>query len=82
MMSISRQDDLRTTLCNGTTLDKYVEFTSVSDKEAFQNVSCSLPAQQMRRAKEVFLQNLDTRKMLTNVSQIELGLPLNYGNVT
>ncbi|XP_014062403.2 phospholipid-transporting ATPase ABCA1 [Salmo salar] len=67
MMSISRQDDLRTTLCNGTTLDKYVEFTSVSDKEAFQNVSCSLPAQQMRRAKEVFLQNLDTRKILTNL---------------
>uniref|UniRef100_A0A674F7I0 P-type phospholipid transporter n=1 Tax=Salmo trutta TaxID=8032 RepID=A0A674F7I0_SALTR len=70
MMGISRQDDLRTTLCNGTTLDRYVEFTSVSDKEAFQNVSCSLPAQQMRRAKEVFLQNLDTRKILTNNSML------------
>uniref|UniRef100_A0A8C8J4V0 P-type phospholipid transporter n=1 Tax=Oncorhynchus tshawytscha TaxID=74940 RepID=A0A8C8J4V0_ONCTS len=70
MMGISRQDNLRTTLCNGTTLDRYVEFTSASDKEAFQNVSCSLPAQQMRRAKEVFLQNLNTSKILTNNSML------------
>uniref|UniRef100_A0A4W5LI24 ABC transporter domain-containing protein n=1 Tax=Hucho hucho TaxID=62062 RepID=A0A4W5LI24_9TELE len=73
MMGISRQDDLRITLCNGTTLDRYVEFTSASDKEAVQNFSCSLTAQQLRQTREVFLQNLDTRKMLTNVSKIELG---------
>ncbi|CAB1351682.1 unnamed protein product, partial [Coregonus sp. 'balchen'] len=53
MIGISSQDDLRNTLCNGTTLDRYVEFTSVSDKEAFQNVSCSLTAQQMRQAREL-----------------------------
>uniref|UniRef100_A0A8C7D5T6 P-type phospholipid transporter n=1 Tax=Oncorhynchus kisutch TaxID=8019 RepID=A0A8C7D5T6_ONCKI len=78
MMGISRQDDLRITLCSGTALDRYVEFTSAFDKEAFQKVSCSLTAQQLRQTREVFLQNLDPRKMLTNVSQIELGLPLNY----
>lgn len=82
MMGISRQDDLRITLCSGTALDRYVEFTSAFDKEAFQKVSCSLTAQQLRQTREVFLQNLDPRKMLTNVSQIKLGLPLNYVNVT
>lgn len=67
MIGISRQDDLRITLCNGTALDRYVEFSSASDKEAFQKVSCSLTAQQLRQTGEVFLQNLDTRKMLTNL---------------
>uniref|UniRef100_A0A674F6M5 ATP-binding cassette sub-family A member 1-like n=1 Tax=Salmo trutta TaxID=8032 RepID=A0A674F6M5_SALTR len=81
MMGISRQDDLRTTLCNGTTLDRYVEFTSVSDKEAFQNVSCSLPAQQMRRAKEVFLQNLDTRKILTNKLQQTINIVFFFSDI-
>ncbi|CDQ74876.1 unnamed protein product [Oncorhynchus mykiss] len=82
MMGISRQDDLRITLCSGTALDRYVEFTSAFDKEAFQKVSCSLTAQQLRQTREVFLQNLDPRKMLTNLpSALDLAPSETFGLV-
>uniref|UniRef100_A0A6Q2XU88 ABC transporter domain-containing protein n=1 Tax=Esox lucius TaxID=8010 RepID=A0A6Q2XU88_ESOLU len=62
--------NLKNSLCNGTTLDRYVEFTSVSDKEAFQNVSCSITVQKMRQTRDVFLQNLDMRNIPTSVSTV------------
>uniref|UniRef100_A0A3P8YRG0 P-type phospholipid transporter n=1 Tax=Esox lucius TaxID=8010 RepID=A0A3P8YRG0_ESOLU len=65
---LSTQDNLKNSLCNGTTLDRYVEFTSVSDKEAFQNVSCSITVQKMRQTRDVFLQNLDMRNIPTSVT--------------
>ncbi|XP_010886102.3 phospholipid-transporting ATPase ABCA1 isoform X2 [Esox lucius] len=64
---LSTQDNLKNSLCNGTTLDRYVEFTSVSDKEAFQNVSCSITVQKMRQTRDVFLQNLDMRNIPTSL---------------
>uniref|UniRef100_A0A6Q2Y3N6 P-type phospholipid transporter n=1 Tax=Esox lucius TaxID=8010 RepID=A0A6Q2Y3N6_ESOLU len=67
---LSTQDNLKNSLCNGTTLDRYVEFTSVSDKEAFQNVSCSITVQKMRQTRDVFLQNLDMRNIPTSVSTV------------
>uniref|UniRef100_A0A667Y439 P-type phospholipid transporter n=1 Tax=Myripristis murdjan TaxID=586833 RepID=A0A667Y439_9TELE len=54
-------------LCEGTTLDEYVQFSSPADKEAFQNVSCSLSPQQLMNTQLVFVQNLDTRKVFSQV---------------
>uniref|UniRef100_A0A7N9AR62 P-type phospholipid transporter n=1 Tax=Mastacembelus armatus TaxID=205130 RepID=A0A7N9AR62_9TELE len=55
-------------LCEGTGLDEYVQFSSQAEKEAFQNVSCSLPPQQLINTQQVFLQNLDVRKVLSESS--------------
>ncbi|KAJ8008300.1 hypothetical protein DPEC_G00103410 [Dallia pectoralis] len=68
---LSLQDNLKNSLCNGVTLDRFVEFSSISDKEAFQNVSCSLTVQEMSQTRDVFLQNLDMRNILTNLTQIQ-----------
>uniref|UniRef100_A0A665XFV1 P-type phospholipid transporter n=1 Tax=Echeneis naucrates TaxID=173247 RepID=A0A665XFV1_ECHNA len=54
---------LRIILCEGTDLDDYVQFNSQTEKEAFQNVSCSLTLQQLINSQGVLLQNLDVRKV-------------------
>ncbi|XP_029932419.1 phospholipid-transporting ATPase ABCA1 [Myripristis murdjan] len=63
MMGVPRPREMRSILCEGTTLDEYVQFSSPADKEAFQNVSCSLSPQQLMNTQLVFVQNLDTRKL-------------------
>uniref|UniRef100_A0A7N8WV91 Phospholipid-transporting ATPase ABCA1-like n=1 Tax=Mastacembelus armatus TaxID=205130 RepID=A0A7N8WV91_9TELE len=68
MMGIPRPGNLGRILCEGTGLDEYVQFSSQAEKEAFQNVSCSLPPQQLINTQQVFLQNLDVRKVLSEVS--------------
>uniref|UniRef100_A0A4W6E3B5 ABC transporter domain-containing protein n=1 Tax=Lates calcarifer TaxID=8187 RepID=A0A4W6E3B5_LATCA len=68
MMGIPRPDSLRRILCEGTDLDEYVQFSSQGEKEAFQNVSCSLTPQQLINTQQVLLQNLDARKVLSEVS--------------
>uniref|UniRef100_A0A673D0D2 P-type phospholipid transporter n=1 Tax=Sphaeramia orbicularis TaxID=375764 RepID=A0A673D0D2_9TELE len=45
---------------------------SQAEKEAFQNVSCSLSPQQLINTQRVFLQNLDVRKVLSEVSFFSL----------
>ncbi|XP_013889811.1 retinal-specific ATP-binding cassette transporter, partial [Austrofundulus limnaeus] len=65
MMGIPRPDNMRSILCEGTNLDKYVQFSSQTEREAFQNVSCSLTQQQLINAQQVFLQNLDGRKVFS-----------------
>ncbi|KAL4006708.1 leucine-rich repeat-containing protein 16 [Sarotherodon galilaeus] len=68
MMGIPRPDSLRSILCEGTDLDQYVQFRSQAEKKAFQNVSCSLTPQQLINTQQVLLQNLDARKVLSEVS--------------
>ncbi|KAF3697971.1 ATP-binding cassette sub-family A member 7 [Channa argus] len=67
MNGIPRPDNLRRILCEGTGLDGYVQFSSQAEKEAFQNVSCSLTPQQLINAQQALLQNLDARKVLFEV---------------
>ncbi|XP_046904791.1 phospholipid-transporting ATPase ABCA1-like isoform X1 [Hypomesus transpacificus] len=62
-------DDLKTLLCDGASLDSYVLFTSAADKQAFQNVSCSLTPQQLTGARRAFLENLDSRKVVSVIPQ-------------
>uniref|UniRef100_A0A7N6F6P8 P-type phospholipid transporter n=1 Tax=Anabas testudineus TaxID=64144 RepID=A0A7N6F6P8_ANATE len=62
------RNNLRRILCEGTGLDGYVQFSSQAEKKAFQNVSCSLTPQQLINTQQVFLQNLDMRKVLSEVS--------------
>ncbi|XP_041841062.1 phospholipid-transporting ATPase ABCA1-like isoform X2 [Melanotaenia boesemani] len=64
MMGIPRPGNLRNILCEGKNLDKYVQFSSQDEREAFQNVSCSLTQQQLINTQQVLLQNLDARKVL------------------
>lgn len=58
--------DLRSVLCEGTDLDQYVQFNSQAEKQAFQDVSCSLTPQQLINAQRVLLQNLDPRKVVSS----------------
>lgn len=74
MMGIPRPDSLRSILCEGTDLDEYVQFRSQAEKKAFQNVSCSLTPQQLINTQQVLLQNLDARKVL---SELPAALNLN-----
>ncbi|KAM9836585.1 phospholipid-transporting ATPase ABCA1 [Aulostomus maculatus] len=74
MTGIPRPGQLRSLLCDGTDLDEYIQFSSQTEKEAFQNVSCSLTPQQLINARRVFLQNLDSRKVL---SELPSALDLN-----
>uniref|UniRef100_A0A8C2X200 P-type phospholipid transporter n=1 Tax=Cyclopterus lumpus TaxID=8103 RepID=A0A8C2X200_CYCLU len=59
--------NLKSILCEGTDLDEYIQFSSRAEKEAFQNVSCSRDPQQLNNAQQVLLQNLDARKVLSEV---------------
>lgn len=68
MMGVPRQGSLRSILCEGTDLDEYVQFKSQAEKKAFQSVSCSLTPQQLINTQQVLLQNLDARKVLSEVS--------------
>lgn len=66
-MGTLRPNNLRSILCEGSDLDQYVQFSSQAEKEAFQNVSCSLAPQQLINTQQVLLQNLDARKVLSEV---------------
>ncbi|MEQ2206145.1 hypothetical protein XENOCAPTIV_024207 [Xenoophorus captivus] len=68
MMGIPRPGNVRSLLCEGTDLDGYVQFSSQTEREAFQNVSCSLSQQQLINTQQVLLQNMDIRKVLSGVS--------------
>ncbi|XP_032400407.1 phospholipid-transporting ATPase ABCA1 isoform X3 [Etheostoma spectabile] len=67
MMDVSRPGNLKSILCEGTDLDKYIRFSSTAEKVAFQNVSCSRTPQQLINAQQVLLQNLDAGKVLSKV---------------
>ncbi|XP_059210648.1 phospholipid-transporting ATPase ABCA1-like [Centropristis striata] len=67
LMGIPRPGNLQSILCEGTDLDEYIQFSSRAEKEAFQNVSCSRTPQQLINAQQVLLQNLDPRKVLSEV---------------
>uniref|UniRef100_A0A8C5HBH1 P-type phospholipid transporter n=1 Tax=Gouania willdenowi TaxID=441366 RepID=A0A8C5HBH1_GOUWI len=68
LVGFQRPSDLSSVLCEGSDLDDYVTFKSPSEKEAFQNVSCSLTPQQLINTQRVFLQNLDWRKVFSEVT--------------
>ncbi|XP_075999903.1 phospholipid-transporting ATPase ABCA1 [Genypterus blacodes] len=67
MMTIPTPDTLRSVLCEGSNLDKIVQFGSQAEKEDFQNVSCSMSPQQLRDAQRAFLRNVDPRKVLSQL---------------
>ncbi|XP_053199909.1 phospholipid-transporting ATPase ABCA1-like [Scomber japonicus] len=67
MTGILRPGELRSILCEGTGLDQYIQFSSQAEKEAFQNVSCSLTPQQLINTQQVLQQNLDPRKVLSEL---------------
>uniref|UniRef100_A0A672G6Q6 P-type phospholipid transporter n=1 Tax=Salarias fasciatus TaxID=181472 RepID=A0A672G6Q6_SALFA len=68
MRAFPRPNSLRSILCEGQDLDAYVQLGSQAEKESFQNVSCSLTSQQLINTQRVLLQNLDGRKVLSEVS--------------
>ncbi|CAL1591240.1 unnamed protein product [Knipowitschia caucasica] len=67
------QGNVRRILCEGTELDNYIQFMIRDEREAFQNVSCSLSPQQLINTQQVLLQNLDAGKVLAEVPS-NLGL--------
>uniref|UniRef100_A0AAQ6A9B3 ABC transporter domain-containing protein n=1 Tax=Amphiprion ocellaris TaxID=80972 RepID=A0AAQ6A9B3_AMPOC len=79
VMDTPRPGNLRRILCEGTDLDEYVQFRSQAEKEAFQNVSCSLSPQQLINTQQVLLQNLDGRKVFSKVKfSCVLGLAVTF----
>ncbi|XP_028284635.1 ATP-binding cassette sub-family A member 1 isoform X2 [Parambassis ranga] len=74
MIGIPRRSSLRSILCEGTNLDDYIQFSSQAEKEAFQSASCSLTPQQLINTQQVLLQNLDRRRVL---SELPSALTLN-----
>lgn len=75
-MGITTPSDLRAVLCQGRGLDRYILFASRAEKEAFQNISCSLSSRQLMNAQRVLLQNLDGEKLRSEASR-----PINPLNV-
>ncbi|XP_057192343.1 phospholipid-transporting ATPase ABCA1 isoform X2 [Triplophysa rosa] len=71
--ALSGGGDLRSVLCSAS-VDRILEFNSVSQKEEFNNVTCSLTADQLRTTSQVFSQNLDNMKLL---AALPLALDLN-----
>lgn len=69
MTGITTASDLRGVLCEGKGLDRYILFGSRAEKEAFQNVSCSLSPLQLINTQRVLLQNLDGGKLLSEASR-------------
>lgn len=69
MTGIMTPSDLRGVLCEGKGLDRYILFGSRDEKEAFQNVSCSLSPWQLINTQRVLLQNLDREKLLSEASR-------------
>lgn len=67
MTSAPRPGALQSVLCEGTDLDEYIQFSTASEKETFQNVSCLLDAQQLLNAQRVLLTNLDGRNVFSEV---------------
>lgn len=66
-MTLLTPMDLKRLVCEGTDLDQYVYFGSQAEKEAFQNICCALSPQQLINSQQVLLQNLQPRKVLSEV---------------
>ncbi|MCI4394811.1 hypothetical protein PGIGA_G00173010 [Pangasianodon gigas] len=71
--ALSRETDLHSTLCNSS-VDRFLEFNSTSQRQEFQNITCSLTPNQLRQTRAVLLQNLDNRKLM---AAVPLALNLN-----
>lgn len=67
-MALLTPIDLKRLVCDGAELDQYVYFGSQAEKEAFQDISCALSPQQLITTQQVLLQNLQPRKVLSEVS--------------
>uniref|UniRef100_A0A9J7YWA7 P-type phospholipid transporter n=1 Tax=Cyprinus carpio carpio TaxID=630221 RepID=A0A9J7YWA7_CYPCA len=70
--AVSANGDLRSLLC-GPSVDRILDFNSTNQKQEFQNITCSLTANQLLQARQVFMQNLDNMKLLNALPQA-LGL--------
>ncbi|XP_028847172.1 ATP-binding cassette sub-family A member 1 isoform X3 [Denticeps clupeoides] len=60
---LSKISDVKLVLCNGSTIQQYVQFSTVDDMTAFQEIICSKSPQQLSQARDVFQQNMDMRKL-------------------
>lgn len=69
MTGIAPPGDLRGVLCEGRGLDQYILFGSPAEKEAFQNVSCSLSPRQLIDTQRELRRNLDGGKLLSEASR-------------
>lgn len=69
MTGTAAPGDLRGVLCEGRDLDRYIMFGSPAEKEAFQNVSCSLSPRQLIDTRRELLRNLDGGKALSQASR-------------
>uniref|UniRef100_A0AAY4A836 P-type phospholipid transporter n=1 Tax=Denticeps clupeoides TaxID=299321 RepID=A0AAY4A836_9TELE len=65
---LSKISDVKLVLCNGSTIQQYVQFSTVDDMTAFQEIICSKSPQQLSQARDVFQQNMDMRKLTRSVS--------------
>lgn len=66
--ALAGETGLRATLCNSS-VDRFLEFNSTSQRQEFQNVTCSLTPNQLQQTRAVLMQNLDNRKLLAVVSK-------------
>ncbi|XP_053533603.1 phospholipid-transporting ATPase ABCA1 isoform X1 [Ictalurus punctatus] len=64
--ALSRVTDLRSTLCNSS-VDRFLEFNSTSQRQEFQNITCSLTPKQLQQTRAVLMQNLDNRKLMASL---------------
>ncbi|XP_039525174.1 phospholipid-transporting ATPase ABCA1-like [Pimephales promelas] len=71
--ALSSEGDLRSVLCSDESVNRILEFNSSNQKADFQNITCSLTANQLLQARQVFMQNVDNMKLL-NALPIALGL--------
>ncbi|KAK9972436.1 hypothetical protein ABG768_025743, partial [Culter alburnus] len=70
--ALSSEGDLRSVLCSES-VDRILEFNPANQKAEFQNITCSLTANQLLQARRVFMQNVDNMKLL-NALPLALGL--------
>ncbi|XP_056103062.1 phospholipid-transporting ATPase ABCA1 isoform X2 [Rhinichthys klamathensis goyatoka] len=70
--ALSGEGDLRSVLCSES-INRIMEFNSSNQKAEFQNITCSLTANQLLQARQAFMQNVDNMKLL-NALPLALGL--------
>ncbi|XP_078532688.1 phospholipid-transporting ATPase ABCA1-like isoform X3 [Lissotriton helveticus] len=56
--------------CNTSELARYVKFNSSEDQAIFQNLSCSLPSEKTKMAAQVFMNNVDSLKLLMAIPNV------------
>ncbi|XP_062865086.1 phospholipid-transporting ATPase ABCA1 [Trichomycterus rosablanca] len=77
--AFSSVTDIHSVLCNNYSLLRYFEFSSFSNMMEFQNITCSLTPSQLYQAQVVFLQNLDSMRLMAALPMALNVNPLQFG---